>query len=66
MYREALDALLKRWDTTRGIQRDDIYQSLSVTQKEQMLAYIAKQNFEEGSYFIRSDILVVCSESNLT
>lgn len=57
LYREALDALLERWDTTRGIQRDDIYRSLSLAQKEQMLAYIAKQNFEEGSYFIRSDVL---------
>ena len=57
LYKEALDALLKRWDTTRGIQRDDIYQSLTLAQKEQMLAHIAKQNFEEGNYFIRAETL---------
>lgn len=57
LYRESLDALLKRWDTTRGIQRDDIYKGLSLKQKSDMLAFIAKQNFEEGNYFIREDAL---------
>ena len=57
LYKEAIDALLKRWDTTRGIQRAEVYHSLSLIQKRQMLAYIAKQNFEEGSYFIRADVL---------
>lgn len=57
LYKEALDALLKRWDSTRGIQRDNAYQNLTAVQKEQMLAYIAKQNFEESSYFIRVDTL---------
>ena len=57
LYREALDALLKRWDITRGIQRDDIYKGLSLKQKLDMLASIAKQNFEEGGYFIREETL---------
>jgi len=57
LYRESLDALLKRWDTTRGIQRDDIYKGLSLKQKLDMLAFIAKQNFEEGGYFIREEVL---------
>jgi len=66
LYRESLDALLKRWDTTRGIQRDDIYQSLTLAQREQMLAFIAKQNFEEGNYFIRTDVLARQIEKFLT
>jgi hypothetical protein len=57
LYKEALDALLKRWDSTRGIQRDDIYHSLTLGQKEQLLAHIARQNFEEGNYFIREEVL---------
>lgn len=58
LYKEALDALLKKWDSSRGIRRDQIYRHLSPIRKEQMLARIAAQNFENGDYFIIKTALV--------
>ena len=57
LYREALDALLKKWDASRGIRRDEIYRDLSFARKEQMLARIAMENFESGAYFVRQDVI---------
>ncbi|HZH89644.1 MAG TPA: NACHT domain-containing protein [Pyrinomonadaceae bacterium] len=52
IYEEALDALLKRWDSTRRIKRDEIYRKLSLGHKENMLARIAAETFERNEYFI--------------
>lgn len=52
IYKEALDALLKKWDSTRKIKRDDIYRKLSLGHKENMLARIAAETFEKNEYFI--------------
>jgi len=52
LYKEAIDALLKRWDSSRRIRRSKIYESLSVTQKENMLSRIAAATFEKNKYFI--------------
>jgi adenylate kinase family enzyme len=52
IYKEALDALLKKWDSSRGIQRDEVYRKLSLGHKENMFARIAAQMFEQNEYFI--------------
>jgi hypothetical protein len=52
IYEEALDALLKKWDTTRRIKRDELYRKLSLGHKENMLARIAAETFERNEYFI--------------
>jgi predicted NACHT family NTPase len=52
IYEEALDALLKKWDSTRRIKRDEIYRKLSLGHKENMLARIAAETFERNEYFI--------------
>jgi hypothetical protein len=57
LYKEAIDALLKKWDASRGILRDDIYRFLSPIRKEQLLSHVAAINFEKGSYFMQQDIL---------
>lgn len=57
IYEEALEALLKKWDATRGIRRDDIYRDLSLGRKRQMFAYVAAKTFTEGNYFIRQNDL---------
>jgi hypothetical protein len=57
LYKEAVDALLKKWDSSRGISRASFYKHLSVLRKEQLLARLAAQNFAQGRYFIRQDIL---------
>ena len=52
VYQEALDALLKKWDSSRRITRDEIYRKLSLGHKENMLARIAAETFERNAYFI--------------
>lgn len=41
IYEEALDALLKKWDSSRHIQRGGLYRTLSLGRKRQMFARIA-------------------------
>jgi hypothetical protein len=53
LYEEALDALLKRWDASRNIRRDEIYRKLSLGRKRQLFARIAAETFEKGTYFFR-------------
>jgi hypothetical protein len=57
LYKEALDALLKKWDASRGIFRGSVYRKLSIGRKEQLLARLAAENFEAGAYFIHQDKL---------
>jgi predicted NACHT family NTPase len=57
IYEEAIDALLKKWDTSRNIRRDEVYRNLSLGRKRQMLARIAAATFEEGKYFIPQQVL---------
>ncbi|HEX8502713.1 MAG TPA: NACHT domain-containing protein [Pyrinomonadaceae bacterium] len=52
IYKEALDALLKKWDSSRKIKRDEVYRKLSLGHKENMLARIAAETFEKNQYFI--------------
>jgi NACHT domain len=52
IYQEALDALLKKWDSSRKIRRDEVYRKLSLGHKENMLARIAAETFEKNEYFI--------------
>jgi hypothetical protein len=52
IYQEALDALLKKWDTTRLIKRDEIYRKLFLGRKSQMFARIAAETFEKKEYLI--------------
>jgi predicted NACHT family NTPase len=52
IYQEALDALLKKWDSSRRIKRDEVYRKLSLGHKENMLTRIAAETFERNEYFI--------------
>lgn len=53
LYKEGIDALLKKWDAKRGIQRDQIYRQLSHQRKEDLLSAIALQTFRRGEYFFK-------------
>jgi hypothetical protein len=55
LYKDALDALLKKWDTSRAVRRNTAYQNLSLAKKELLLGRIATKAFQEGSYFMRQD-----------
>jgi predicted NACHT family NTPase len=52
LYKEALDALLKKWDASRSIKRDEIYRHLSLRRRESLFSRIAVQTFEANQYFI--------------
>jgi predicted NACHT family NTPase len=53
LYKEGLDALLKKWDAKRGIYRDQVYKKLSPQRKEDLLSKIALTTFECGDYFFK-------------
>ena len=44
--------MLKKWDASRRIKRDEIYKYFSVKRKEEMFCGIAANTFEKGEYFI--------------
>jgi predicted NACHT family NTPase len=52
IYQEALEALLKKWDSSRRIKRDEVYRKISLGHKENMLALISAETFEKNQYFI--------------
>jgi len=65
LYQEALDALLKKWDSSRNIQRDELYRMLSLRDKNRMFSHIAAETFEEGRYFFQQEWLVARIEQHL-
>lgn len=58
IYDEALDMLLRKWDSSRSIQRDEIHKGLSLKRKHQLFARVANETFKQGKYFIKEDFLV--------
>lgn len=52
IYEEALDALLKKWDSSRKIKREEVYRKLSLGHKVNMLVRIAAETFDRNEYFI--------------
>jgi predicted NACHT family NTPase len=57
LYEEALDALLKKWDATRNIKRDEAYRGLSLGRKRQLLSRVAAEFFERDEIFFRQNDL---------
>ncbi|BAY23278.1 hypothetical protein NIES2100_30420 [Calothrix sp. NIES-2100] len=50
-YKQCLDLLLSKWDETKGVERDQLYQNFSLPQKLKLLSQIATTTFEQGDYF---------------
>lgn len=50
LYKEAVDALLRRWSLSRGIERDNPYKKLTTSRKEQLLSFIAFRLFKENHF----------------
>lgn len=57
LYSEAVDALLKKWDSSRAIIRGDVYQKLDLTRKKQLLSHIAYTTFLREEYLIRHKVI---------
>jgi len=55
LYQAGLDILLIRWDRARGIQRDQTYRKLSLSDKIKLLSQIAATTFERNDYFFEKD-----------
>lgn len=53
LYEDALETLLRKWDSSRQIQRDEIYRELSHKRKLQLLMNIAVSTFQRGELFFR-------------
>lgn len=53
VYEEAINALLKKWDASRSIERDVIYKAISPKNKHNMLTEIAYISFESNNLFMR-------------
>jgi predicted NACHT family NTPase len=53
LYKEGLDVLIKKWDATRNIERDQVYKKLSLKRREDLLSQIALDTFEKGNYFFK-------------
>jgi hypothetical protein len=58
LYEEALNALLRKWDASRNIRRDEVYHALTVRRKGQMLAQVADETFGRAENFISRKTLV--------
>ncbi len=57
LYKEGVDALLKKWDAKRGIQRDQIYKNLSHQRKQDLLGQIALSSFQGQEYFLKQQVV---------
>ncbi|TSA19797.1 NACHT domain-containing protein [bacterium] len=57
LYKDAIDALLRKWDSSRGIKRDEIYRYLSPFKKEGLFCKIAWDSFKSDNYFMQQEYL---------
>lgn len=57
LYKDALDALMKKWDSSRAIVRESSYKALSLAKKELLLSRLAFNTFSTNRYFIKQDYL---------
>jgi len=58
LYEEAIEALLKKWDSARQIKRDEGYRKLSLGRKRQLFAKVAYDTFSQDEYFIPQNQLI--------
>jgi predicted NACHT family NTPase len=57
LYKEGLEILLKRWDASRNIVRDQIYIEMSLKDKRSLFSHLAFTTFEKGEYFFSQEVL---------
>lgn len=52
LYQESINALLRKWDSTRGVIRGGLYQNLSFVRREHLLMHLAFETFAAGQFLI--------------
>ena len=65
LYRDAIDALLKKWDIKRDIPRDEPYKQLTFRRKEDLFNVIAATTFERDQFFMREEYVTGMIEDYL-
>jgi predicted NACHT family NTPase len=55
LYEEGVEIMLRKWDETRGIKRDEVYRDLNLCRKKHLLAFVAAITFERGDYFFEKN-----------
>jgi len=57
IYEDAIDALLRKWDSSRSISRDVIYHDLTHQLKKRLFTFIAYKTFSDNEYLIKEQEL---------
>jgi predicted NACHT family NTPase len=57
LYGDAIEALLRKWLSSKNIAQEQIYHALSTTRKKQMLSYIAYDAFDKERFFLKQELL---------
>ena len=74
LYKEATEALLRKWSTSRGITRDNPFKNFTASRKEQLLAHMAfglfrKRRFifthQDAAEYINSFLLTLPKNESL-
>ena len=58
LYEESIEALLKKWDSSRDIYRGEIYKGLSLKRKKTLFSHVAYLSFDVGKYFLPKKELI--------
>jgi predicted NACHT family NTPase len=56
-YKQCVELVLGKWDEIRGIERDEVYQGLSLPQKFKLISQIAFSTFKRGNYFFEQRVV---------
>jgi hypothetical protein len=57
LYRDAVQVLLKKWDSSRNIRRQEVYKELTTSRKQDLLGFVAHSTFQHGQYFMHRTAL---------
>ncbi|MFS0517006.1 NACHT domain-containing protein [Nostoc sp. UIC 10607] len=56
-YKQCLDLLLGKWDETKAIERDEVYEGFLLSQNLKLLSQVASATFDQGNYFFEQRIV---------
>ncbi|WP_392480791.1 NACHT domain-containing protein [Nostoc sp. C110] len=56
-YKQCLYLLLGKWDETKAIERDEVYEGFLLSQNLKLLSQVASATFDQGNYFFEQRIV---------
>ncbi|AFZ60599.1 NACHT domain-containing NTPase [Anabaena cylindrica FACHB-243] len=57
LYEQGIEILLKKWDESRGVERDEVDCNLFLERKIELLTYLAVKTFEKEQYFFEQSLV---------